>query len=250
MTTGSSCRRGSRRRNPHRTRRRSAACSRRISSTNVWRATANPQPKQSPGGVHCEACHGPGRAHLEAISQGKSQPSIINPAKLTNEAAIERCAQCHSGFAPVYDPVPDDLLISNQVNALKNTECYIQSGAGLSCMNCHDPHNDATNVEVKSAALCRSCHDRAAAKRASLCPVNQKDGCLGCHMPRVTKGSFTMVDHWIRVHPEQGVAANTHDDSLRTTVRPKREQLRMMVIEDQARATDSRRSPGSRRVVL
>jgi tetratricopeptide (TPR) repeat protein len=57
-------------------------------------------------------------------------------------------------------------------------------------------------------------------------------------MPTVEKDSFTMADHWIRVHPEQGLTAKSHDDSLRTTVRPRREQLRIMVIEDQTRADD------------
>jgi tetratricopeptide (TPR) repeat protein len=197
-----------------------------------------PSAESASGGVHCEACHGPGRAHLDAISHGKSDRAIINPAKLSKSAAMERCAQCHSGFAKVYDPVPDDLLISNQVNALKNSECYIQTDAAFNCMACHDPHNDATDVPAKSAALCRSCHSRAAEKRASLCPVNQNDGCLGCHMPEVRKGSFVMVDHWIRVHPEQGAGLKPLPDALRTTIRPRRMQLRMMVLDSRDRANE------------
>jgi len=131
--------------------------------------------------------------------------------------------------------LPDDLLISNQVNALKNSECYIQSGAGLSCLTCHDPHRDSPDVSARSVAACRSCHDRAAPHHAALCPVNQKDSCLGCHMPEVTKGSFTMSDHWIRVHPEQNVKIG---GSSKTTWRARRLYLRIIVTNDQARSIE------------
>jgi tetratricopeptide (TPR) repeat protein len=192
------------------------------------------------GGVHCEACHGPGQAHLQSVAAGKPKSGIINPARLTNPELLERCGQCHGGFADLSDPLPDDLLISNQANALKNSECYIQSGAALSCIRCHDPHQDSPDVAARSVAACRSCHDRSVQKRAALCPVNQKDSCLDCHMPEVTKGSFTMSDHWIRVHPEQHVrAAATQDTSLRTTLRPRRLFLRIIVTQDRARAAEA-----------
>jgi tetratricopeptide (TPR) repeat protein len=175
---------------------------------------------------------------LQSVADGKPKSGIINPARLANAEVLERCGQCHSGFADLSDPLPDDLLISNQVNALKNSECYIQSGAGLSCITCHDPHQDSSAVEAKSVAACRSCHDRAVQKRAALCPVNQKDSCLKCHMPEATKGSFTMSDHWIRVHPEQNAAIPSRDSSLKTTLRPRRFFLRIIVTQDQARAAE------------
>ena len=189
------------------------------------------------GGVHCEACHGPGRAHLQSVADGKPKAGIINPARLTNAELLETCGQCHSGFADLSDPLPDDLLISNQVNAIKSSECYIQSGAGLSCITCHDPHRDSPEVSTRSVAACRSCHDRAVPHRAALCPVNQKDSCLKCHMPEVTKGSFTMSDHWIRVHPEQNVKIGGRD-ATKTTWRPRRLRLRIIVTNDQARSVE------------
>lgn len=197
-----------------------------------------PSPSSKAGGVHCEDCHGPGQAHLRSVAAGQPKSGIINPARLSNSELLERCGQCHGGFADLSDPLPDDLLISNQANALKNSECYIQSGAGLSCTSCHDPHQDSHEVVERSVTACRSCHSSAAQKRAGMCPVNQKDSCLKCHMPEVTKGSFIMADHWIRVHPGKDMKLAARDASFRTTVRPRRLFLRIMVVEDRARATD------------
>lgn len=48
-------------------------------------------------GVGCEACHGPGSRHV--WSSG-STGSIINPAKLPRDRAMDVCGQCHSrGFS-------------------------------------------------------------------------------------------------------------------------------------------------------
>lgn len=192
------------------------------------------QKPSSETGVRCESCHGAGSTHLAAVAANAKDKAILNPKKLGNPERLEQCAQCHAGFSEIQDPAPDDLLISNQVNALKNSQCYIQSGAGLSCVSCHSPHHDGTSVDSKT--VCLSCHSSAVEKRAALCPVNKTSGCVGCHMPEVKKGTFHMADHWIRVHPEQGVKATKHEVSDRTRVRPKRLYVRWIVAEDAAKA--------------
>jgi hypothetical protein len=57
-------------------------------------------------GIACEACHGPGEAHVRAnLSplrrygmhlRGAADPTIINPARLSKERSAEVCGQCHS----------------------------------------------------------------------------------------------------------------------------------------------------------
>lgn len=55
-------------------------------------------------GIACEACHGPGRAHVEmhrlAKSSGKpvSNDPIVNPESLPKEQSAQVCGQCHSVF--------------------------------------------------------------------------------------------------------------------------------------------------------
>lgn len=57
-------------------------------------------------GISCEACHGPGKAHIDFqnnrdIAQLAQDP-VINPAKCEPRIASEICGQCHSYFEP-YD---------------------------------------------------------------------------------------------------------------------------------------------------
>jgi Cytochrome c554 and c-prime len=61
-------------------------------------------------GIACEACHGPGGAHVEKQRNPvvrlvthlarKPDPSIVNPARLTPERASAVCGQCHAYFVP------------------------------------------------------------------------------------------------------------------------------------------------------
>ncbi len=189
------------------------------------------------GGVRCESCHGPAFQHLAAVGKGNPQNGVINPARLNPDQQLEICGQCHTGFAYQSDPLPDDLLVSNQVNALRRAECFIQSGKQLTCTKCHDPHQDSPRVAETTTAACLSCHSTARNDHASICPVNRTANCIGCHMPSIQKGSFHMTDHWIRVHPEQGVrATQTSDTNMRSRILPKTEFLRLIVTPDRATA--------------
>jgi tetratricopeptide (TPR) repeat protein len=51
-------------------------------------------------------------------------------------------------------------------------------------------------------------------------------------MPVVSRNAFRLTDHWIRVHPEQIASPAKHEDSLRSRVPPKREFLRILVVEN------------------
>lgn len=98
------------------------------------------------GGVRCESCHGPGWEHLKAAGKGNPRQGIINPNRLAADQQLEVCARCHTGFTHFSDPLPDDLLVSNQVTALRNSECFVQSGKSFACTACHDPHGDAAQI--------------------------------------------------------------------------------------------------------
>jgi predicted CXXCH cytochrome family protein len=58
-------------------------------------------------GISCEACHGPGQAHVEANRDpwrryllhldlaGEGDPTIVQPARLAHDRSSEVCGQCH-----------------------------------------------------------------------------------------------------------------------------------------------------------
>lgn len=165
-------------------------------------------------------------------ASGVDQRQVVKPRSLKGNTSIEICAQCHSGFKATAhaDPVPEDLLVSSQVPALRHSECFIQSGEQLACTACHNPHEDSANVSQSSIGVCLRCHSVTAPQHAAICPVNRTQGCIGCHMPVVQVDSFRVTDHWIRVQPD---AAGTHhppDPALGSQVIPKREFLRLISV--------------------
>jgi Flp pilus assembly protein TadD len=192
------------------------------------------------GGIRCESCHGPGSAHLAAVGKGAPAEGIINPRKLSPDASIEICGQCHAGFGRHIDPAPDDLLIANQVQAMRASECFIQSGRSFSCTSCHNPHQDL-HGDAAATRTCLGCHSKEVAQRAAVCPVNPSSGCIGCHMPSVDVGPLHLVDHQIRVHPEQNVTVQNHDASLRSQIKPVRESLRMISNDDRGKIVEAKR---------
>lgn len=187
-------------------------------------------PKLSPvgeAGIQCETCHGPGQSH-------PAKP-ILNPAKLSNEQSIELCAQCHAGFSELADPLPQDVLISSQATAMRQSECYIQSDRGFSCLSCHDPHQNSRADDPAYVKTCLGCHAAGAGKAAS-CPVNAKDKCIGCHMPTEQSGTFALTDHWIRVHPGSFAPRQSHTD-----IPPRRVFLRMLMVAGKSEADEMHR---------
>jgi predicted CXXCH cytochrome family protein len=190
-------------------------------------------------GVSCENCHGPGQPHLVAISKHSRDLGILNPNKLPVAERMRPCSQCHAGSSLVADPLPDDLLISDQVTALKNSECWRESGGGITCTNCHDPHKDASRpvLVARAEKTCLGCHRATLKNRAGLCPVNRITGCVECHMPNQIRGAFVIAEHWIRVHPEQKVKAAAHNPAWQSTIAPKHLYLRKIVLDDRGKAS-------------
>ncbi len=142
-------------------------------------------------GVTCERCHGPGALHVRAPQQ---EP-------LQRTASVTLCAQCHrspeaQGTAP---EAQDPATVRFQLVGLSRSACFRQSQR-LTCVTCHNPHQDAARTPEPYVKICAGCHAAPSAANAA-CGRNNGQSCLACHMQKSTPlPQLTFTDHRIRVY--------------------------------------------------
>jgi hypothetical protein len=166
-------------------------------------------------GVHCEACHGPGRDHVNANEAGQfaqARQAIFNPASLTPTSTIDFCGSCHRTMMDVVmrEPEPGALTVRFQPYRLEESRCWqTTKDARLACTQCHDPHAPLVRDAHFYDQKCLTCHSRDAKHDTSgkawtaipkICP-RATTNCISCHMPKtdVPEMHSTFVDHYIRI---------------------------------------------------
>jgi DmsE family decaheme c-type cytochrome len=104
-----------------------------------WKTTLNKREGASHQG--CEACHGPGSAHVEG---GGDKTKIFLFEKAPNKEINARCLSCHAGGT-------EHLKVVNSIHSQND----------VSCISCHSPHHPRTKefLLVKAQPeLCFGCH--------------------------------------------------------------------------------------------
>jgi hypothetical protein len=168
-------------------------------------------------GVQCEACHGPGRDHVDANMAGqfvKARQAIFNPASLTPTGSIDFCGSCHRTMMDVVmrEPEPGALTVRFQPYRLEESRCWeTTKDARLACTQCHDPHAPLVRDVHFYDQKCLTCHSskKDAIHDASestwtatpkICP-KATINCVSCHMPKteVPEMHSTFFDHYIRI---------------------------------------------------
>ena len=155
-------------------------------------------------GVACEACHGPGKNHVE--SEG-AKGTIVNLSELSPARNRMVCGQCHSigkdpsGLHPF--PVMNDgepfmpgqelssgFVDDKPITATKGGEysTFINSPKPYSnqiCTDCHDPHGKVDDLDVPTSKLCLKCHGNLLSDIAQVNEERhwgaQKHNCWFCH---------------------------------------------------------------------
>jgi len=158
-------------------------------------ATQRYASRQAEIGVGCEACHGPGEAHL----RWAEAPEAFDPQSATSLSAkgltiafagdtpqneIEQCAGCHARREPFGDgnPLPGTAFADAYRLSLLREGLYHVDGSildevyvygsflqskmhqrGVRCTDCHDPHN--ARLRLDGNAVCTQCHSPAANPR-------------------------------------------------------------------------------------
>jgi len=168
--------------------------------------------------INCEACHGPGRRHVELAERRQLSSADIGFSPLgvlDKEASLEVCLQCHAikdalrdGFvsgAPLrrfYSlglPALGDrpLLADGRVRTFAYQEghrfsaCYVNGG--MTCTSCHEPHGQSYQDQVGTPLpgrlddrQCTGCHpSKSHDQRAHSHHEDSGPGirCVACHMP-------------------------------------------------------------------
>lgn len=201
-------------------------------------------------GVGCEACHGPGGAHLDHMSAPDQDPVPPNSGfslDIQDRAAVmEQCAGCHSRREPLTDgsPLPgtpfhDVYNLSRLAPGLYHADgqmldevfvygSFLQSkmyARGVVCGDCHQPHS--AELRAEGNAVCTQCHSPAGnANFPSLTraqydsplhhfhePGTPGAACKNCHMTeKVYMGNDWRADHSFQIpRPDLSAATGAPD---------------------------------------
>ena len=195
-------------------------------------------------GVGCEACHGPGGAHL-AWARGERDPDAYAGFAVDFgevEGTVQQCAGCHSrrdAFeagsplpgTPYHDAYNLSLLRPGLYRADGQIEdevyvygSFLQSkmyARGVGCLNCHEPHG--AELRAEGNAVCTQCHSPAGNPDfPTLTPADYDSPehhfhepgtpgaqCKNCHMAeRIYMGNDWRADHSFRI-PRPDLDART-----------------------------------------
>lgn len=176
--------------------------------------TAGFNPLHAEAGLGCEACHGPGQAHVTAARTTATQApalraTIFNPAKLSPADSIDFCGSCHRTFSDAVIAMGGATSAAAarfQPYRLEESRCWrATEDERLACVACHNPHETLNRNPAAYDRKCISCHQAVPAGShadhlAAVCPKGRSQ-CTTCHMPKVKvpsmHGNFT--DHDIRI---------------------------------------------------
>jgi hypothetical protein len=150
-------------------------------------------------GVRCETCHGPGADHVAKPQRG----TIRNPARLSATEINSLCGECHR-MPPARGEstnFQNPWNVRHQPVYFSQSACFLKSEGKLSCLSCHNPHEDTKPL---GDAKCAECHPQPKHTTATA-----GNSCVTCHMPVVNPSPWLgFVNHWIGIYRLTGPRAN------------------------------------------
>jgi DmsE family decaheme c-type cytochrome len=179
-----------------------------------WKTEKNPH---GLGWQGCEACHGPGKEHVEG---GGDKTKIIRFPALDAAQSSRICLDCHES-GPDHENFQRSAHLLNNVGCtschsvhhpkrveklLINTQpvlcysCHLETKPDFSkpfhhrvneglivCTDCHNPHGGFLTKQLRSTAaqdqVCFKCHSEKSGPFVFEHPPVKTEGCVICHTP-------------------------------------------------------------------
>lgn len=163
-------------------------------------------------GISCEACHGPGKGHIEyqrsldlqdsAASDGQLDP-IVNPADLSHVRSSQVCGQCHSVRSTIQDErifrehghgyrAGDDLTKTHFIWERGSEEMreFLREHGG------EMDHEHAMNTVYYSDGVVRVTGREYNGLKDSACFTRGNMSCLSCHQMHKSDSDPRSLSQW------------------------------------------------------
>ena len=167
-------------------------------------------------GIACAECHDGLEAHLQSARSGVEDADVIPPTPLDSQQIMDNCATCHSRrdqltadafkIGDRYEDhfglsLPDqpglyfaDGQIRDEVFVHGSFSMSRMGHAGVTCLDCHNPHSNALILPAENNLLCMRCHETGLDNAPIIVPTEHSfhpadstgNRCVECHMPKRT----------------------------------------------------------------
>jgi hypothetical protein len=161
-------------------------------------------PEKLTPGVTCNHCHADSDSHLLAMLQSSEGSAAAMPKSMAGGLAAEKvsdfCGQCHRTWAEI--AMQSNIGIGNvrfQPYRLAGSKCYDADDPRISCLACHNPHEELVSETSAYDTKCQVCH-AGGKPGAKSCRI-AKSNCASCHMPKteLPGAHYKFSDHRIRI---------------------------------------------------
>jgi Flp pilus assembly protein TadD len=186
--------------------------------------------------VSCEACHGPGKKHLDEVkSLGANDDALSGYMAMTSKTLpkqlVDECARCHMRREQISEAYNfEGTLLDHYSPQLIESPVYHTDGQildedyvygsfiqskmyqnNVSCKDCHNVHS--LKLKLEGNKLCLQCHEPKYDAKAHHQHQNGSEGskCINCHMPgKLYMGNDFRRDHSLRIpRPDLSITYNT-----------------------------------------